>query len=107
MLHDHSLFALRALLVSEVPFVRDPLAPAFRTNDGVTFTVQAEGRSMPSSTAFLVATKAATLRLFRPGLAATRFALVVGPVQLARAVAAAIGSLDFRQIQIDLLKKWI
>jgi hypothetical protein len=62
---------------------------------------------MPSSTAFLVATKAATLWLFRPGLATSRFALVVGPVQIARAIAAAMGSLDFRQIEIDLLKKWI
>jgi len=62
---------------------------------------------MPPSTAFLVATEAATLWLFRPGLGATGFAPVVGPVQTARAVAAAIGSLDFRQIEIDLLKEWI
>jgi hypothetical protein len=62
---------------------------------------------MPSPTTFLVTTKAATLWLFRPGLATTGFAFVVGPVQLARAVAAAIGSLDFRQIQIDFLKEWI
>jgi len=64
-------------------------------------------RSMPSSTVLLVATKAATLWLFRPRLATPRFALVVGPVQFARAVAAAIGSLNFRQIEIDLLKEWV
>jgi hypothetical protein len=62
---------------------------------------------MPPSTTFLVATEAATLWLFRPGHSTTRFAPVVGPVQLARAVATAIGSLDFRQIKIDLLKEWI
>jgi len=62
---------------------------------------------MPSSTTFLVATEAATLWLLRPGLTTTRFAPVAGQVQLARAVATAIGSLDFRQIEIDLLKEWI
>jgi hypothetical protein len=62
---------------------------------------------MPSPAAFLVTTKAATLWLFRPGLATTGFALVIGPVQLARTIAAAMGSLDFSQIQIDLLKERI
>jgi hypothetical protein len=62
---------------------------------------------MPPSTAFLVATEAATLWLFRPALGTTRFAPVVGPVQSAWAVAAAVGSLDLRQIEIDLLKEWM
>jgi hypothetical protein len=62
---------------------------------------------MPSSTAFLVTTKAAAFWLFWPRLATSRFALVIGPVQIARAIAAAMGSLDFRQIEIDLLKEWI
>ena len=62
---------------------------------------------MASPTAFLVATKAATLWLVRPGLAPTRFALVIAPVQLARAITTALGALDFGQIEIDFLKERI
>jgi hypothetical protein len=51
--------------------------------------------------AFPVAAKAATLGLFRTGLGTTRFALVIGLVQLARAETTALGALDCGQIQID------